>query len=250
MKKLIVANWKMNPTSLAEAKRIFNGIEKGAKKFNKQSEVVVCSPAVYLFSLTGKQIKLGGQNMFYEESGAYTGETSPAMLKNSKCQYVIVGHSERRGHFNETDETVNKKIKSAIAHKITPILCVGETASEKKQGKTKEVLKKQVLTGLETVSQQKAKESGLCVAYEPRWAIGTGDACPITEAQTIKILLEKIVAQKYSRTLSQNMRFLYGGSVNSNNAQDFIQEAKFQGLLIGGASLKPAEFIKIIKNAA
>ncbi len=249
MKKLIVANWKMNPMSLASAKLIFNALEKGAKKFSKQSEVVVCSPAVYLFSLAGKQIKLGGQNMFYEDSGAFTGEISPAMLKNSKCQYVIIGHSERRGYFNETDETVNKKIKGAIAHKITPILCVGETASEKKQGKTKEVLKRQVLAALKAVPQKKVKTSGLCVAYEPRWAIGTGDACPTTEAQTIKILLEKIIAQKYSRPLSQKMRFLYGGSVNGDNAQDFIQEAKFQGLLIGGASLKPAEFIRIIKKA-
>lgn len=247
MKTLIVANWKMNPTTLSEAKKIFNAVESGIKKF-KANEVVICPPAVYLLNLTQKKVKLGGQNMFYEDAGAYTGEISPAMLKNSKCQYVIIGHSERRGYFNETDQSVNKKIKSAITKKITPILCVGETAKERDQGKTKEILKRQVLAALETVSQQKIKESGLCIAYEPRWAIGTGNACPVIEAQTIGILLQKIITQKYSRPTALKMRFLYGGSVNSKNAKDFIQEAKFQGLLIGGAALKPAEFIKIIKT--
>ena len=248
MKTLIIANWKKNPISLSEAKRIFNAIEKGAKKFNKEKEVVICPPAIYLFSLAKKQIKLGGQNTFYEDTGAFTGETSPAMLKESKCQYVIVGHSERRGYFNETDEIVNKKIKSVIAKKMTPILCVGETSKEREQGKTKEVLKRQVLAALKTVSVQKVKESGLCVAYEPIWAIGTGNACPTTEAQTIGILLQKIISQKYSRPISENMRFLYGGSVNSKNAKEFIEEAKFQGLLIGGASLKPTEFTRIIRT--
>lgn len=251
MKILIAANWKLNPDSSREAKKIFNSITKGiqGKKFAKETEILICPPFIYLHDLTvSKQIKLGGQNIFYEETGAFTGEISSTMLKEAGCQYVLIGHSERRRYFSETNESINLKIKAAINAKLTPVLCVGETQEEKQSDKTKEVLEKQLFSALKTVTPQKIKESNLVIAYEPVWAIGTGNACPATEAQTIGILLEKIITQKYSRSIAQNIRFLYGGSVNSKNARDFVREAKFQGLLIGGASLKPKEFIDIIKN--
>ncbi len=225
MKPLIVANWKCNPTSLAEAKRLFNYVEKGVKNF-KNVEVVICPPFPYLPMVgmaSQSGVKLGGQDVFWEEKGAFTGEVSPLMLKNLGCQYVIIGHSERRRNFKETDKMVNKKLKAALKIGLRPILCIEKVSMVKKdiRGISKNELKKIIL------------------AYEPAWAIGTGKPCSIEKAKKMNSLFRKI--------LNKNV-LLYGGSVNSQNARDFIKKAKFQGLLIGGASLNPQEFIKIVKN--
>ncbi len=230
MKPLIIANWKMNPQTLAEAKLLFNSIKAGIKNI-KKVEVVICPPFIYLpeLSMPGKlsraNIKLGAQDTFYEKKGAFTGEISLPMLKDFGCQYVILGHSERRRYFDETDEMINKKVKAALKNGLRPILCIEKISQIKKgiKGIIKKDLKKIIL------------------AYEPVWAIGTGRACGIPEAKKANLSIRKI--------LKENV-FLYGGSVNSQNAGDFIKKAKFQGLLVGGASLDSKEFIKLVKNVS
>ena len=220
MKPLIVANWKMNPQTLVEAKRLFDSVKKGIRKVGGV-EVIICPPFVYLPILKAN----GAQDCFWEEKGAFTGEVSPPTLKNLSCQYVIIGHSERRRYFEETDEMINKKIKAALKVGLKPILCIEKISQIKKgiKGITKKDFKKIIL------------------AYEPAWAIGTGKACGIPEVRKKNLSIRKI--------LKRNI-LLYGGSVNSQNARDFIKKAKFQGLLIGGASLDPKEFIAIVKNVS
>lgn len=233
MKPLIVANWKMNPQNLGEAKKIFDGVNKGMKGI-KGAEVVICPPFVYLtsYNLKAENCKLGGQDCFWEESGAFTGEISPGQLKNLGCQYVILGHSERRQHLKEDDEMMGKKIGAALSAGLTPILCIGETAEEKDAGKTLEILRSQLQQHLE----------GLVIAYEPRWAIGTGTPCDTGIAKEIYSALRE--------TIKTDAPILYGGSVNSKNAAGYLKEAGMQGLLVGGASLDVKEFIDIIKNVS
>jgi len=249
MKPLIVANWKMNPKSLAEAKRLFNLVKKGVKNI-KKAEVVICPPFLYILNLKSEilNLKLGSQDCFWEKEGAYTGEISPAMLKDAGCQYVIVGHSERRNYFAETDEMINKKLKAVIGAKMSPILCIGESRKQREKGEAPEVLKKQIEVALEKVSSFKFQNSKVCVAYEPIWAIGTGKPCDAEEAQKMGLLIRKIISKIYNQTISKKIRILYGGSVNSKNAADYIKEACLQGLLVGGASLKAKEFVKIVKE--
>lgn len=244
MKLLIVANWKMNPQSLAEAKQLFNSVKRGLKDI-RNVEVVICPPFVYLSSIKyqASSIKLGGQNCFWKEKGPFTGEVSPIMLRDLGCNYVILGHSERRSWFGETDEMINKKIKAAILAKLNPIFCIGETKKEREKGKTEKILKFQIKKGLKKISRREIKN--LVVAYEPVWAIGTGEPCDIEEAQKMGLFARKIIAKIYSFSIAKNLRILYGGSVNSQNAPNYIKEANFQGLLVGGASLDPKEFIKI-----
>jgi triosephosphate isomerase len=243
MKILIVANWKCNPTTLAEAKLLFESVKRGIKNL-KNVEVVICPPFIYLSNLlTPKPYtllypKLGAQDCFWEEKGAFTGEISPLMLKNLGCEYIIIGHSERR-KLGETDEMINKKLKSALKAKLKPILCIGETLEERKKGKTFIVLKNQLKKAL--INSSTHQLINLILAYEPVWAIGTGKPCGISEAKEANLFIKKIV---------KNIPLLYGGSINSKIAKDYIQEANFQGLLVGSASLNPKEFIKIIKSVA
>jgi len=246
MKPLIVANWKCNPHTLREAKQLFESVKKRVKNI-KKAEVVICPPSVYLSGLKpqGLSFKIGAQNCFWEKKGAYTGEVSPAMLKSSGCQYVIIGHSERRRYFNETDETVNKKIKSVLEEKLNPVLCIGETQEQRNKEETDHILKRQIEAALEKISQ--SKFSKVTIAYEPIWAIGTGKPCDIEEAQKMGLLIRKIVSRLYGSKSAKNVQVLYGGSVNSKNAAGYIKEAGLQGLLIGGASLKAKEFIQIVK---
>ena len=241
MKSLIIANWKCNPTTLKEAKQLFDSMKNRVRNI-KEVEVIICPPFIYLselFDFLGRgkksQIKLGAQNIFWEEKGAFTGETSPSMLKDLGCRYVIIGHSERRRYFAETDEMINKKIKAALEIKLKPIFCFGETGKERKTGKTFRVLKLQIKNGLKGISKDNLKK--LILAYEPIWAIGTGKSCGILEARAVNLFIKKI----------SNLPVLYGGSVNSKNAAGYIREAQFQGLLVGGASLNPKEFIEIIR---
>ena len=245
MKPLIVANWKCNPTTIKEAKELFDSVKKGIKNI-KKAEVVICPPFLYLKELKEpSSLKkrnsvplVGAQNCFWEQKGAYTGEISPSMLRDFECKYVIIGHSERRKYFGETDKMINKKLKAALREKINPILCIGETKEEREQGMTESVLKRQLACGLEDISKTRFPQ--IVFAYEPIWAIGTGKACDVEEAQKMGLLIRKII--------SKNARVLYGGSVNSKNAVEYIKEAGLGGLLVGGASLDAKEFIKIVKS--
>lgn len=249
MKSLIVANWKCNPTTLQEAKTLFNLIKKGIKSV-KNIEIVICPPFVYLpeLKITGSKLQLGAQNCFWEEKRKrnFTGEILPKQLRDLGCQYVITGHSERRKYFNESDEIINKKLKAVIQSKLKPIFCVGENQEERDKGETQMVLKSQVEKGLKGIGKREIKN--IVLAYEPVWAIGTGEPCLTREVQTMILFLRKIVAKNYSYSTAKNLPVLYGGSVSGKNAKDYVLEAGISGLLIGGASLRAKEFIKIIKD--
>jgi triosephosphate isomerase len=233
MKNLIVANWKLNPISKQEADVILDGVKKGISGLN--SEVVICPPFIYLAELGG--LTLGAQNMCYEDKGAFTGEISCVMLNNIGVKYVIIGHSERRKYFGETDEIVNKKIKKALEIGLKVIFCIGETAEERDAGKKNEVLEKQINRGLDGISNLE----NINIAYEPVWAIGTGNNCGVEETKESINYIRKLV--------KPDTRILYGGSVKSENSGAYIKEAGANGLLVGGASLNPEEFVKIVKSA-
>jgi len=232
MKNLIVANWKMNPVSQEEAEDIFEGIKNGIG--DTSAEVVVCPPFVYLPLLKG--LTIGAQNVFYSDGHALTGGISGAMLKDLGVEYVIIGHSESRRYLKETDEIVNKKIKESLENKLKVIFCTGETAEEKDAGKKNEVLERQIRIGLAGVGDLE----NINVAYEPVWAIGTGNNCGVEETKK---------SIDFIRKLAKVSRILYGGSVKSENSGDYVKSAGANGLLVGGASLNPEEFVKIVKSA-
>lgn len=237
MKKIIIANWKMNPSSEKEAVELFNAVKNGIKE-SKNTEVVICPPFIYLPILKGPVLGevegmiLGAQNVFFKSEGAYTGEISPSMLKNFNVEYVIVGHSERRT-LGETNDLINKKIKALLDIGLKVIFCIGE----KEGGNKEEVLKKQISEGLKDVESLE----NVILAYEPVWAIGTGKNCSVEETKNSIEFIKKI--------LSQNINVLYGGSVKSSNASDYLKNGGVDGLLVGGASLKPEEFVKIVELA-
>jgi len=248
MKYLIVANWKMNPSTGKEAVNLFNSVKKGVKTV-KNAEVVICPPFVYiplLGRLSSKALKVGGQNVFYKESGAFTGEISPLMLKDLKVKYVIVGHSEARKFLDETDIMVNKKIKEILQVNLRPILCVGEKAEEINQ-KSK-ILKRQIIKALKNVSRRLVKK--LIIAYEPVWAIGTGKNCSVGMTLNSALLIRKIISKLYDNKLADKMKILYGGSVNSKNSKGYLKKTAINGLLVGGDSLDVKDFVKIIKSAS
>jgi len=240
MKKIIVANWKCNPTTEEEAKNIFEGTKNSVTEAT--SEVVVCPPFVFLPILKG--LVLGAQNCFYEEKGAFTGEVSGKMLKDLGVEYVIVGHSERRKYFGETDEIINQKIKKALESGLKVIFCVGETAEERGLNRKKEVLEAQIRQGTIGISAQGGPAFGwenIIIAYEPVWAIGTGDNCSIEETRDSIDFIKLFVPT--------GTRIIYGGSVTSENSGAYIKEAGADGLLVGGASLNAEEFVKIVLSA-
>jgi triosephosphate isomerase len=265
MEKIIVANWKMNPQSLPEAKKLFNSVKNWMKRNSnilKNIRIIICSPFVYLSNLAPlisnlqrrtSNISLGAQDLFWEEKGAFTGEISPKMLKNLGVEYVIVGHSERRQILGESDEMINKKLKAAIRAKLKPILCIGETTEERKKGKTFKILKSQLTKALNYLTTQPLIHSAtqplnhLIIAYEPIWAIGTGNPCKPEDAKEVLTFLRKLTQPLFHSTTQPLI--LYGGSVNSKNAKDYT-EVGFDGLLVGGASLDASEFTKIIKSIA
>lgn len=255
MKKIIVANWKMNPPTSAEAKRLFRSI-KGRIKNIKNVEVVVCPPFVYLpilgastFAKGYAGLAFGSQDSFWEDppagGGAFTGEISPKMLKDLGIKYVIIGHSERRQYLKETDEMINKKLKVALAAKLKPIFCIGETQKEKNRGQGVRVLNSQISRGLKGIKEREAKN--IILAYEPVWAIGTGKPCDTKAVLMTKLLIRGVLKKRYSPTISQKIQILYGGSVTAKTASNYVKEAKMEGLLVGGASLDPKEFTKIVK---
>jgi len=249
MKPLIVANWKCNPTSQKEAKHLFDSLKRGLSKTKAKSEIVVCPPFVYLplFQKTSMPFKLGAQNCFFEEKGAFTGEISPLMLKDLGCQYVILGHSERR-KIGENDKAISLKIKKCLEVSLIPILCVGESKKEKNQGKRFSVLEKQIKSALKNIPKNKVEK--IIIAYEPVWAIGTQKPCSEKDLFTVTLFLQRILSKVIKNPLKVGrVKLLYGGSVNSQNAETYLSLKTISGLLVGGASLDTEEFLKIVKVA-
>jgi triosephosphate isomerase len=244
---IIAGNWKMN-TTIEQAIKLVQEVRGKLDKI-EGVEKVLCPPFVSLSAadklLVGSSIKLGAQNMHFEEKGAYTGEVSPLMLAGL-CEYVILGHSERRQYFGETDEIVNKKVKAALKSGLKPILCVGERLEENEAGKAEQVVTRQVKGALAGI----ASPQGLVIAYEPIWAIGTGKAATGKQANTTIGLIRRIVAQLYGEPFAQAMRIQYGGSVNKANITEFLSQPEIDGALVGGASLQAAEFVSIVEQTA
>ncbi len=243
MKKTIFFNWKMNPESKNKAKRLAE-VVKEAKK-NSNFKVVICPPFVYLENLIKefKEIEFGAQNCFWEEKGSFTGEISCKMLKSLGVKFVILGHSERKKYFKETNKEIAKKMISVIENKLTPILCVGETLKERKKGLTKKTLKKQLLDSLKEVFNLKFKNFRLIIAYEPIWAIGVGKTCKVKDALEVICYLKKILLDFFP---SSSLLFLYGGSINSKNISLFLKEKEIDGVLVGRASLKEKEIVLML----
>ena len=244
-RKVIAGNWKMNMLP-NEAIKFIEDLTPLVK--DTKNEVILCVPFTDLFySLLTAQntnIKIGAQNMHFEKSGAYTGEVSGEMLKAINVEYVIIGHSERRQYFNETDESVNKKIKAAFKNGLKPIVCVGETLEEKEAGKTVEIITTQTELALEGLTDKQVKDT--IIAYEPIWAIGTGKTATSEDANnSIKEIRNKI-AKIYGQEVAQSVIIQYGGSVKSSNAKELFTMSDIDGGLVGGASLKAEEFSKIV----
>jgi triosephosphate isomerase len=244
-KKVIAGNWKMNMLP-NEAIQFIEELAPLVK--NTENEVILCVPYTDLFyallTAQNTNIKIGAQNMHFEEKGAYTGEVSGEMLKSINVEYVIIGHSERRQYFNETDETVNKKIKSAFKYALKPIVCVGETLEEHESGKTQEIITKQTELALEGLTEEQVKN--IIIAYEPIWAIGTGKTATSKEANdSIKAIRDKI-CQIYGQNVANRVIIQYGGSIKSSNAKELFEMSDIDGGLIGGSSLNSEEFSKIV----
>ena len=244
-RKVIAGNWKMNKLP-NEAIQFIEELIPLVK--DTENEVILCVPYTDLFySLLTAQntnIKIGAQNMHFEEKGAYTGEVSPNMLKSIGVQYVIIGHSERRQYFNETDESVNKKVKAALANGLKPIVCVGETLEQREAGKAEEIITTQTALALEGLTNEQIKD--IIIAYEPIWAIGTGKTATNEDANcSIKAIRNKI-CQIYGQNVSESIIIQYGGSVKSTNCQELFTMSDIDGGLVGGASLDAEEFSKIV----
>ena len=244
-KKVIAGNWKMNMLP-NEAISMITELAPLVKE--SENEVVLCVPYTDLFysllTAQGTNIKIGAQNMHYEEKGAYTGEVSGKMLKSIGVEYVIIGHSERRQYYNETDETVNKKVKAAFANELKPIVCVGETLEERESGKAFEIITTQTQKALEGLKENQVENT--IIAYEPIWAIGTGKTATSDDAnEACKKIREKI-AKIYGQNVAERVIIQYGGSMKPDNAKELLQMSNIDGGLIGGASLKAETFEKIV----
>lgn len=243
-KPVIIGNWKMNK-DLDEAKKLVKEIV--SEKLDNGVEKVICVPFVYVTEVTklleGSDVGLGVQNMYFENKGAFTGEISPLMLKSCGVSYVILGHSERRTIFNETDEMINKKVKSALQNKLIPILCCGETLEERNLGIEKEVVEKQIRNTLDGISVNDIEK--VIIAYEPIWAIGTGLTASSDDAENMIKFIREILYDIYGN-LSENIRIQYGGSVKPNNIKDLMQKENVDGALVGGACLESASFRALI----
>lgn len=247
---LVIGNWKMHGT-LAEARALASGIREGLKR-PRGVQVVLCPPFTALAAvaeiLAGGPILLGAQTCHHEPAGAHTGEISAPMLVELGCRYVLLGHSERRREMGELDEVINRKVRAALAHGLTPVLCVGETAGERRQGLTYTTVEGQLRAGLAgTTADQIGK---LALAYEPVWAIGTSVTATPGQAGEVHGYLRGLVGELASKEITQRVRILYGGSVTADNVDGLIAEAEIDGALIGGASLNAPGFIAIVKKAA
>ncbi len=247
--KIVAGNWKMN-NDLNESVTLINEIKEALVERDDVKAII--APTFIALDkasqlLSGTNIGLSAQNMCSEDSGAFTGAISANMLKSVGCEYVILGHSERRTIFGETDKLVNAKMKKAIAKNLTPIFCIGETLEERESGKMKNVIEKQVREGLDGISE--ADLAGTIVAYEPVWAIGTGKVATPEQAQEVHAFIRNLLKEMYSEELAENTTIQYGGSVKPENAAELIGQKDIDGALVGGACLKADSFVAIIKNA-
>jgi len=246
-KKLIAANWKMykNPTRTRDFFRDFLPLIAG----HTRDEIVVCPPYVDLHAAVeaakGSSVAIGGQDVYWKEEGAFTGEISPGMLLATGCTHVLIGHSERRQYFGETDDTVNLKLKAALEAGLTPIVCVGEVLEEREAGLTEDVLRRQCLRAFHALSGKKA--GPLVIAYEPVWAIGTGKTATPQLAAEAHLLIRVEAAKAFGQEKADELRILYGGSVKPENAGTLMAEEEIDGALVGGASLDPKSFAAIVK---
>jgi triosephosphate isomerase len=260
--KLVVGNWKMNKTNAEAAAAVESFVKHVSAK--SDVDVVICPPYMCISRVReltkNTHIKVGAQDVFWKESGAFTGQISPVMLSECGVSYCIVGHSERRGRFGkleiseqsvsyfaETDHTVNLKIRALLYASINPILCVGETAEEREAGKTEAVIKKQLAAGLEGIDASELYF--FSVAYEPVWAIGTGNTCECLEAERVCRLIRETLAHQLDPEVADEIRILYGGSVKASNAKEMFRQPNVDGGLVGGASLEPMEFSRIVMSA-
>jgi triosephosphate isomerase len=248
-KPIVAGNWKMNKT-VAEAIDLANAIKRDLADC-KDVDVVLCPPFTALKAVgdvvTGTHIDLGAQNMHWEKSGAYTGEVSAAMLRELFCHYVILGHSERRQYFGETDEIVNKKTKAALASNLKPIVCIGETLQERESGRTEEVITTQARASLAGLSTRELVEC--IVAYEPVWAIGTGKTASPQQAQDVHALIRRLLKEMADDAVAQSVRIQYGGSMKPANARELMSQPDIDGGLIGGAALEARSFVEIVQGA-
>ena len=244
---MIAGNWKMN-TTVSEATELVKEMRAELDQIDNVDKVI-CPPFISLAVvgelIKGSSIKVGAQNVYFEEKGAYTGEISPLMLAD-QCEFVIIGHSERRQYFNETGEMVNKKIVAALKVGLKPILCIGEKLEENEAGRMEEVVTEQLRASLANIDYL----NGLVIAYEPIWAIGTGKAATGKQANETIGLIRRNITKLYDKEIAQNMRILYGGSVTAANTAEFISQPEIDGALVGGASLKATEFLSIVKQTS
>jgi len=248
-RKVVAGNWKMN-MNLSGTIELISAIKNELNKSDSKTEVIVCPPFTSLETavtvLKGSSIKVGAQNMHYESNGAFTGEISADMLKSVGCEYVILGHSERRTLFGETDDMINKKVKKALSSGLKPIFCVGETLEERESNLTEKVVESQVKNGLSGISEPEL--SDLIIAYEPVWAIGTGKTASPEQAQVVHKFIRNIISKLYSNNLAENLVIQYGGSVKPDNAEELFSQPDIDGGLIGGASLKADSFVSIVNS--
>lgn len=245
---IIAGNWKMFKT-IPEALELVIGLKRELYQI-EDKEIVVCPPYTALSevaeALDSSNIKLGAQNLFWLDNGAYTGEVSPLMLTDAGCQYVIIGHSERRTYFQETNETVNKKLKAALKHELTPIVCLGETLKERQANQTFKVIQDHIENGLVDMTKEEALK--IVVAYEPVWAIGTGQTATPKQAQEAHEFIRKLLVKKFGEEIAEEIRILYGGSIKPENMKELSQQKDIDGGLVGGASLEINSFVSIVKN--
>lgn len=243
-KKIIAGNWKMNMTP-SEAVKLVEELKPLVK--NEEADVVFCVPAIDIVPVVeackGSNIEVGAENMYFEEKGAYTGEISPAMLVDAAVKYVILGHSERREYFKETDEDINKKMKKAFEHGLTPIMCCGESLTQREQGITIDWIRQQVKIGFQGIPAADAAKA--VIAYEPIWAIGTGKTATTEQAEEVCKAIRECIAEIYDEATAEAIRIQYGGSVNAGNAAELFAQPDIDGGLVGGASLKP-DFGKVV----
>jgi triosephosphate isomerase (TIM) len=248
-KPIIAGNWKMHKT-LGEAESFFDSV-KGKLPDAGQAETVICAPAPFLASLAGRAgdgtPAVGAQTMHEEEKGAFTGEVSPLMLTDLGVRYVVIGHSERREYFNETDQSVNRKVKAAFGHGLVPIICVGESLEEREGGKTAEKISGQVRAALEGIGAEDAANA--VIAYEPIWAIGTGKTATSEMANEACAEIRSTIADLFGKETAEQIRIQYGGSVKPENIAELLAQPDIDGALVGGASLEPESFIALAEAA-
>ena len=247
-REIFAGNWKMYKTG-EQAVSLAGDLVKGASSLKKSGrEVIIFPPSIYLRELAstckGSSVSVGAQNMYYEDEGAFTGEISPLMVKDSGCRYILIGHSERRHVFGETDDDVNKKVKAAFTHGLEPVICVGELLDEREKGITDEVVKRQVAKAFEAISRDLLSKT--IIAYEPVWAIGTGKVATPEIAEEVHSFIRDVLISLYDKAVAEKVPILYGGSVKPDNIAGLYAMENIDGVLVGGASLKAESFLDII----